>query len=118
MSTQAQPYHFFDQLSTNNIENKEYNTGKKEELSSAERWKEYKKNNMNQGSQMAQIVIESTRGMAVEKRYNVGLLRTTGFTAKALEAFVLLHLDLNATAQVGQAPNAALLLLPSSLPRA
>ena len=67
---------------------------------------------------MAQIVIESMRGMAVEKRYNVGLLRTTGFTAKALEAFVLLHLDLNATAQVGQAPNAALLLPPSSLPRA
>lgn len=56
---------------------------------------------MNQGSVLAQKFIESTRGMAVEKRYNVGLLRTTGFTVKALEYFVLLHLDLNATAKVG-----------------
>ena len=102
MSTKAQPYHFFDQLSTNNIQNKEYNTGKKEELSSAELWKKYKQENMNQGSDKAQKLVESTVGMAVEKRYNVGLLRTTGFTVKALEAFVLLHLDLNATAKVGR----------------
>ena len=118
MATQAQPYHFFDQLSTNNIENKEYNRGKNAELSSAEMWKKYKQENMNQGSDLAQKFIESTRGMAVEKRYNVGLLRTTGFTVKALEAFVLLHLDLNATAKVSQARNAVLFLPPSSLPRA
>ena len=100
LTTDARPYHFFDSLSTNNFQNKEFNTGKKKELSTAERWKQYKSN--MDASKAALAFIESTRGMAVEKRYSVGLLRTTGFTVKAMEAFISLHLDIHATAQVGK----------------
>ena len=98
LSTDAKPYHFFDALRTDNLQNREFNRAVTAEMSSAEHWKKYKAN-MN-GSTAALKFIESTRGMAVEKRYNVGLLRTTGFTSKALEAFIMLHLDIHATKQV------------------
>ena len=63
LSVDAKPYHFFEPIRTDNLQNKEFNQKKTKEMSSADHWKQYKAN--MDGSAAALKFIESTRGMAV-----------------------------------------------------